>query len=512
MLAIVNSIALQGLEGVIVKVEVDVSNGLPGLDLVGLPDAAVRESKERVRAAIKNSGFEFPVKRITVNLAPADIRKEGPVYDLPIAIGILAASEQIDVNKCIEYIFMGELSLDGAIRLVNGSLPAALAAKEQSYTKMVVPASNAGEAALVQGVEVFPASDLTQLVSDLKNRDEMKPQQVDVNKLLSDSAKPIQDFADVKGQLAAKRALEIAAAGGHNVFMIGTPGSGKTMLARRLPGILPDLTFEEAVEATKVHSLAGQLQPNQALITRRPFRSPHHSASAASLIGGGRIPRPGEVSLAHHGVLFMDEILEFRKDVLESLRQPLEDGIVSITRVQSSLTYPARIMLVASANPCPCGYYGDKTKECSCTPNQIQRYLRRLSGPLLDRIDMHIEISRVEFNELENDKPGESSASIKERVENARYIQRQRFSNNIAVACNAQMPASLVRKHCNASQEARSLLRSAFKQLNLSARSHDKILKVARTIADLAGKFKTIEAQHMAEALQYRNLESELFG
>ena len=503
MLAIINSVALQGLEGIIVKVEVDVSNGLPGVDLVGLPDSAVRESRERVRAAIKNSGFDFPIKRITINLAPADIRKEGPLYDLPIALGILAASEQIDMNQLQQYIFVGELSLDGAIRAINGALPCALSVNQHGYPSLVVPTANACEAALVKNINVYPASSLADLVSTLKGEKELLPHQVDLNSILNTTPREQLDFADVKGQQVAKRALEVAAAGGHNFLAMGTPGSGKTMLARRLPGILPDLTFEEAVEVTKVHSLAGQLQEHQPLVTRRPFRAPHHSASPASIVGGGRIPKPGEISLAHHGVLFLDEVLEFRKDVLESLRQPLEDGIVTVSRVQSSLTYPAQIMLICSANPCPCGFYGDTLQDCSCTPLQIQRYMKKLSGPLLDRIDMQIEISRVKFSDLETTQPEEPSTLIKERVEQARAIQRQRLARSKA-SCNAQMSAHTVRKHCKATPEAHSLLREAFKKLHLSARSHDKILKVSRTIADLAGS-NIIEVEHIGEALQYRS-------
>lgn len=506
MLAIINSVALQGLEGIIVKVEVDVSSGLPGVDLVGLPDSAVRESRERVRAAIKNSGFDFPIKRITINLAPADIRKEGPLYDLPIALGILAASQQIDLNQLQQYIFVGELSLDGAIRPINGALPCALAVKQHGYDRLMLPASNASEAALVKDIEVYPVSSLMTLVSALRGEREIHPHRMDINSITNVPAGEQLDFADVKGQQMAKRALEVAAAGGHNFLAVGTPGSGKTMLARRLPSILPDLTFDEAVEVTKIHSLAGQLQEHQPLITKRPFRAPHHTASPASIVGGGRIPRPGEISLAHHGVLFLDEVLEFRKDVLESLRQPLEDGVITVSRVQSSFTYPARIMLVCSANPCPCGYHGDSQQECNCTPLQIQRYMKKLSGPLLDRIDMQIEISRVKFSELETADAGEPSAKIKERVEQARAIQRERFTGG-KTSCNAQMSPAMVRKYCKTTPEARLLLREAFKKLNLSARSHDKILKVARTIADLAGA-NIIEVEHMAEALQYRSFSN----
>lgn len=520
MIAIVKSTALSGLDGHIVEVEVDVSRGLPGFDIVGLPDTSVREAKDRVRTAIKNSGLDFPIKKITVNLAPADLKKEGPVYDLPIAIGILAATGQLPAESCRQYVYLGELSLNGALRGVAGILPSVLTVREAALQQVVVPLENAKEAALVKGIDVFPASCLGELVAFLRGENEIAPYRLELTELLQDQpGKGDFDFRDIKGQQTAKRCLEVAAAGGHNVLMSGSPGSGKTMLARSLSGILPDLTFQESIDVTKIHSLAGLLPANRPLLTSRPFRSPHHTASTISIIGGGRIPKPGEVSLAHHGVLFLDEMPEFHKDTLEALRQPLEDGVVTISRLNASFTYPARFMLVGALNPCPCGYYGDPIRECSCTPLQIQRYISRLSGPLLDRIDLHIEVPRLPYEDISQQSEGESSLEIKKRVEQAREIQRLRFSaeeqagrlrsKSSFVTCNAAMGPREVRVHCKLTKDARALLKDAFGRLNLSARSYDRILKVSRTIADLAGS-KLIEENHVAEALQYRFNENRL--
>jgi magnesium chelatase family protein len=515
MIEIVKSTVLHGLDGRIVQVEVDVSRGLPCFDIVGLPDTSVRESKDRVRAAIKNSGFEFPVKRITVNLAPADLKKEGPIYDLPIAVGILAATEQLPSERCRFFAYLGELSLNGYLRGVNGILPSVWAIRETpSINKVIVPEENAAEAALVDGVDVLPCGSLAAVGEFLCGENEINPYQIDLKQLMSGKLSEELDFADVKGQQAAKRALEVAAAGGHNLVMMGSPGSGKTMLARRLPGILPDLTFQESMEATKIYSLAGKLEPGTPLVAERPFRAPHHTASAISIIGGGRVPRPGEVSLAHNGVLFLDEMPEFHKDALEALRQPLEDGIVTISRVNASLTYPARLMLVGALNPCPCGYHGDKERECTCTPLQIQRYISRLSGPLLDRIDICVAVPRMPYEDLSQAEKSDRSRTIKERVTRARAIQLRRFegseskkgyqqSGNCSVYCNAHMGAREVRLHCKLKKAAEALLRNAFNQLSLSARSHDRILKVSRTIADLADS-GAIKEEHIAEALQYR--------